>query len=81
APLYRDENPVCPTCGKYMKSSGQNQGFRCKKCGTQATSKIRCETKRNLTAGLYEVPPCARRHLAKPLVREQKSDIEIHPAR
>lgn len=80
-PLYREENPVCPTCGKHMKSSGQNQGFRCKKCGTQATSKILCETKRNLTEGLYEVPPCARRHLAKPLVREQKSDLEIHPAR
>lgn len=81
APLYREENPVCPTCGKHMKSSGQTQGFRCKKCGTQATSKILCEIKRNLTAGLYEVPPCARRHLAKPLVREQISDIEIHPAR
>jgi Predicted DNA-binding protein containing a Zn-ribbon domain len=79
--LYRDENPVCPTCGKHMKSSGQSQGFRCKKCGTQTTSKIRCEIKRNLTTGLYEVPPCARRHLAKPLVREQKSDIEIYPSR
>ncbi|WP_292389640.1 tRNA(Ile)(2)-agmatinylcytidine synthase [Methanosarcina sp. UBA5] len=79
--LYREENPVCPTCGKHMKSSGQTQGFRCKKCGTQATSKILCETKRNLIAGLYEVPPCARRHLARPLVREQRSDIEIHPAR
>lgn len=80
-PLYREENPVCPTCGKHMKSSGQTQGFRCKKCGTQATSKIKCEMKRNLTAGLYEVPPCARRHLAKPLVREQRYDVEIHPAR
>ncbi len=81
ASLYREENPVCPTCGKHMKSSGQSQGFRCKKCGTQSTSKIRCEIKRNLTTGLYEVPPCARRHLAKPLVREQRSDIEIHPSR
>ncbi|HEY3360494.1 MAG TPA: tRNA(Ile2) 2-agmatinylcytidine synthetase, partial [Methanosarcina sp.] len=63
------------------KSSGQSQGFRCKKCGTQAPSKIRCEIKRNLTTGLYEVPPCARRHLAKPLVREQRSDIEIHSSR
>lgn len=81
APLYREENPVCPTCGKHMKSSGQNQGFRCKKCGTQAASKVLCEIKRNLTTGLYEVPPCARRHLAKPLVREQRYDIEINPAR
>jgi tRNA(Ile2)-agmatinylcytidine synthase len=81
APLYREENPICPTCGKHMKSSGQTQGFRCKKCGTQATSKVLCEVKRNLTAGLYEVPPCARRHLAKPLAREQSNDIEINPAR
>lgn len=81
APLYKEENPECPNCGKHMKSSGQSQGFRCKKCGTRATSKIMCEIKRDLAAGLYEVPPCARRHLAKPLVREQRSDLEIHPAR
>jgi len=81
APLYKEENPKCPSCGKHMKSSGQAQGFRCKKCGTQAASKIICEIKRDLEAGLYEVPPCARRHLAKPLVREQRSDLNIHPAR
>jgi tRNA(Ile2)-agmatinylcytidine synthase len=81
APLYKEENPVCPNCGKHMKSSGQAQGFRCKKCGTQATSKIVCEIKRDLAAGLYEVPPCARRHLAKPLVREQKHNVNIYPAR
>jgi tRNA(Ile2)-agmatinylcytidine synthase len=82
APLYKEENPVCPTCGKHMKSSGQTQGFRCKKCGTQAASKIVCEIKRGLAAGLYEVPPCARRHLAKPLVRKQKkSNVNIYPAR
>jgi len=78
---YKEENPQCPECGKHMKSSGQGQGFRCKKCGTQAASKIQCEIKRDLIIGLYEVPPCARRHLAKPLAREQKSDINIHPAR
>lgn len=81
APLCKEENPKCPNCGKHMKSSGKAQGFRCKKCGTHATSKITCEVKRDLAAGLYEVPPCARRHLAKPLVREQKSNLNIHPAR
>jgi tRNA(Ile2)-agmatinylcytidine synthase len=81
APLYKGENPICPKCGKHMKSSGQSQGFRCKKCGTQAASKVVCEIKRELAAGLYEVPPCARRHLAKPLVREHRSDLDIHPAR
>jgi tRNA(Ile2)-agmatinylcytidine synthase len=82
APLYKEENPVCPGCGKHMKSSGQTQGFRCKKCGTQAALKIVNEIKRDLAEGLYEVPPCARRHLAKPLVREQKkSNVNIYPAR
>lgn len=81
SPLYREENPVCPTCGKHMKSSGQTQGFRCKKCRTQAFSKTRYEVKRDLETGLYEVPPCARRHLAKPLAREQRSEIRIYPAR
>lgn len=81
SPLYKEENPKCPNCGKHMKSSGQAQGFRCKKCKTQAASKILHQVKRDLTVGLYEVPPCARRHLAKPLVREKRSDVDIHPAR
>ncbi|MCQ1536214.1 DUF1743 domain-containing protein [Methanosarcina sp. KYL-1] len=81
APLYTEENPKCPECGKHMKSAGQGQGFRCKKCGTAAPSKVRCETERSLVPGFYEVPPCARRHLAKPLVREGCQDCKVHPAR
>ncbi|KKG11727.1 tRNA(Ile2) 2-agmatinylcytidine synthetase [Methanosarcina sp. 2.H.T.1A.6] len=80
-PIYREENPKCPECGKNMKSAGQGQGFRCKKCGTQALSKVRCEAERDLEPGLYEVPPCARRHLAKPLAREKCQDIRIYPSR
>ncbi len=81
APLYTEENPKCPTCGKHMKSAGQGQGFRCRKCKTQAPSKVNCEIERVLEPGLYEVPPCARRHLAKPLVREKRSDCRIFPSR
>lgn len=81
APLYREENPRCPSCGKHMKSAGEGQGFRCRKCRTQAPSKVRCEIERDLEPGLYEVPPCARRHLAKPLVREKCSDCRIFPSR
>ncbi len=80
-PLYKEENPLCPDCKKHMKSAGQGQGFRCKKCGTQASSKIRYEVERDIETGLYEVPPCARRHLAKPLVREKRSDIRVYPSR
>jgi tRNA(Ile2)-agmatinylcytidine synthase len=83
APLYTEENPKCPECGKHMKSAGQGQGFRCKKCGTKTQSllKIRCEAERDLEPGLYEVPPCARRHLAKPLAREKRQDTRLYPAR
>ncbi|WP_440947436.1 TiaS agmantine-binding domain-containing protein [Methanosarcina sp. T3] len=81
APLYGEENPKCPECGKHMKSAGQGQGFRCKKCGTQALSKVRCEAERDLEPGIYEVPPCARRHLAKPLARERCQNIRIYPSR
>lgn len=85
APLYREENPKCPTCGKHMKSSGREQGFRCKKCETAASSKVRLEVERGLLPGIYEVPPCARRHLAKPLVRDidfrTGSGCDIYPSR
>lgn len=81
APIYREENPECPMCGKHMKSAGQGQGFRCKKCGTHSLSKVRFETDRDLETGLYEVPSCARRHLAKPLAREKRRDVRLYPAR
>ena len=29
------ENPLCPQCGKRLKSMGKNQGFRCEKCGSK----------------------------------------------
>lgn len=81
APIYREENPKCPECGKHMKSAGQGQGFRCKKCETHSLSKVRYETDRGLETGIYEVPPCARRHLAKPLAREKRQDVRLYPAR
>lgn len=81
APIYMEENPKCPRCGKHMKSAGQGQGFRCKKCETSSLSKVRSETYRELKPGIYEVPPCARRHLAKPLAREKRQDVRIYPSR
>lgn len=63
------ENPVCPVCGKHMKSKGKNQGFYCKKCKTRAENAIMEKKKRGIVEGLYEVPVCARRHLSKPLKR------------
>ena len=63
------ENPVCPSCGKHMKSIGSNQGYRCKKCGTKNDKAKTVEKKRKLRLGFYEAPVCARRHLSKPLKR------------
>jgi tRNA(Ile2)-agmatinylcytidine synthase len=63
------ENPICPKCGKHMKSVGKNQGFRCKNCKTKDNNPKMTEMKRELKTGTYEVPVCARRHLSKPLKR------------
>ena len=60
-------NPVC--CGKRMKSMGKGQGKRCEKCGSVSREQVSETVSRNISPGFYEVPPCARRHLAKPLIR------------
>jgi len=67
--LTVEENPICPSCGKRMDSAGKNQGFRCKKCKTKSNEKIVRKLDRDVEEGFYEVPPCARRHISKPLVR------------
>ena len=61
--------PVCPGCTKRMTSAGRNKGYKCKKCGARAAEPEVQEFPRMLKAGWYEVPPTARRHLAKPLCR------------
>ncbi|MFO8077741.1 MAG: tRNA(Ile)(2)-agmatinylcytidine synthase [Thermoplasmatota archaeon] len=61
------ENPVCPRCGKHMKSKGKHQGYRCKKCDTVEDQAIIKEKKRMIKVGFYEVPVVARRHLSRPL--------------
>ncbi|MFN3384603.1 MAG: DUF1743 domain-containing protein [Archaeoglobaceae archaeon] len=69
AKRFAEINQICPSCGKRMESAGKNQGFRCKKCKTRAFEKLRVEIPRKIETGFYEVPPCARRHLTKPLIR------------
>lgn len=61
--------PACPSCGKRMKSMGRGRGFRCKKCGVRLPEEFKelVEIPRAIKPGFYEVPPSARRHLAKPL--------------
>ncbi|WP_247001851.1 tRNA(Ile)(2)-agmatinylcytidine synthase [Halosolutus gelatinilyticus] len=72
--------PICPACERTMESAGRNQGYRCRDCGTHADGKATIEIDRDLEPGWYEVPPCARRHIAKPLVRGG-FDAPTHPER
>jgi tRNA(Ile2)-agmatinylcytidine synthase len=67
--VMKTANPKCPTCGKGMKSIGADAGYRCLACGTKAPEKAAVveERPRELVPGWYEVPPVARRHLARPL--------------
>ena len=64
-------NPKCPKCAKKMKSMGRNAGYRCPTCRAKAgEAQVSKKTvKRDIEVGFYEVPVCARRHLAKPLKR------------
>ena len=80
--LVRTEpaTPSCPDCGSTMSSAGRNQGYRCRDCSTRADGKVDRPIERSLEPGWYEVPPVARRHIAKPLVRGG-FDGPTHPER
>lgn len=70
-------NPLCRSCGKRMKSEGKGKGYSCKRCGRKAPpSAVEwVEVERQLGVGRFEVPPRARRHLARPLIR---AGVHVH---
>jgi tRNA(Ile2)-agmatinylcytidine synthase len=72
--------PDCPTCGRTMESAGADQGYRCRECSQTAPSKVTVPIERSIEPGWYEVPPCARRHVARPLARGG-FDAPVHPER
>ncbi len=72
--------PACPDCGRSMSSAGADAGYRCRDCGTAADGKRERRVERALEEGWYEVPPRARRHVAKPLCRGG-FDAPVHPER
>ena len=72
--------PTCPTCDRTMSSAGRDQGYRCRACATTAPGKVTVPLDRELDQGWYEVPPSARRHVAKPLIRGG-FDAPVHPER
>ena len=72
--------PTCPDCGRTMESAGRDQGYRCRECSRTAPGRERVALDRSIQTGWYEVPPRARRHVAKPLVRGD-FDAPVHPER
>jgi tRNA(Ile2)-agmatinylcytidine synthase len=71
ASLLAPMNPLCPTCGKRMKSMGKGQGFECRKCGFHGLDfkKTFKEIQRPIKPALYVSAPRSQRHLTKPLER------------
>ena len=61
--------PLCPSCRKRMTSTGHLKGYKCRGCGTREKDADILVRDRRIGCGWYEVPPSARRHLAKPLMR------------
>jgi len=78
---YRRIPPKCPQCGKNMESAGKDKGYRCRKCGIKQAVPLYQKVDRSLEPGLYEVPPSARRHLAKQIIRIKEPWCEMHPSR
>ena len=72
--------PDCPSCGRSMESAGRDAGYRCRECATSTDGRVERNLDRDLDVGWYEVPPCARRHIARPLVRGG-FDAPVHPER
>ncbi|MCT8338103.1 DUF1743 domain-containing protein [Methanoculleus sp. Afa-1] len=69
ADAVRVRPPVCPACKKRMTSAGTGKGYKCRICGERSREPETERIERLLRPGWYEVPPTARRHLARPLVR------------
>jgi tRNA(Ile2)-agmatinylcytidine synthase len=69
AEAVRVRPPVCPACDKRMTSAGTGKGYKCRVCGARSQEPEVERLERLIRPGWYEVPPVARRHLARPLVR------------
>ena len=77
-PVVKKINPLCKRCGKRMKSEGKAKGYSCKRCKIRLPARAAklVEVPREINLGVFEVPPRARRHLAKPLIRVKPTERE-----
>jgi tRNA(Ile2)-agmatinylcytidine synthase len=83
AETFRLMNPMCPSCGKRMKSMGSGKGFKCPRCGfkDRRPMKVKVNMPRSLKPNLYFAAPRAYRHLTKPPERyglEKPLTLGIH---
>jgi tRNA(Ile2)-agmatinylcytidine synthase len=83
APQIVYHNPICPRCGKRLKSMGKGKGYRCEKCGQRFPNlnKVAVKIKRKLKRELYITSPRSQRHLTKPLLRygmEKRQHLSIN---
>jgi tRNA(Ile2)-agmatinylcytidine synthase len=73
-PEMEVSNPLCPQCGKRLKSAGSGKGHKCVKCGYKDSESTKIETRvsRDLNEGLFLPPTRAQRHLTRPHSRLDK---------
>jgi tRNA(Ile2)-agmatinylcytidine synthase len=71
--------PPCPVCGRRTTSAGREQGWKCRACGARTREPEVVFVKRSIAPMWYEVPPGARRHLARPLCRGPPDGLSPPP--
>jgi len=69
--------PLCESCGKKMTSAGKDKGYKCRICGARSREPAISYQERTIHPGWYEVPPSARRHLARPLCRGEPVTLDF----
>lgn len=68
--------PYCSECGAQARSRGDSD-FRCPSCGKKMKYADYREIPRELSAGFYDVPVMARRHLSKPFDLERGMEVLV----
>ncbi|AFH42795.1 MULTISPECIES: tRNA(Ile)(2)-agmatinylcytidine synthase [Fervidicoccus] len=69
SPTVKELNPLCPKCGKRLKSAGKGKGYKCDNCGfktSEKLEKIKIIEKRDILFGPYTPRSGRIRHLVKP---------------
>jgi tRNA(Ile2)-agmatinylcytidine synthase len=73
----RTRPPRCPSCGRRTTSAGRERGWKCRACGARTREPEVTAEPRAIAPGWYEVPPVARRHLARPLCRGAPPPVAV----